>query len=266
MPDVVVTVGTVSKVLAPGLRVGWLHAPEVVRAAVLRAKQGFDLHTSTFTQSVVAEILSDTAFVDRHLARLRQRYAVRSAALAGALAGDRVSFATPRGGLFLWVELRGVDTTALFETALAHDIMFVPGTRVRRRGPLVQPCATLVRDAAGVDAPNLRGRATQSGLAFRLDVTRGEHGCRRPRRRARDDPGSNVVRGGGRGCTRERRVTGPEQIFRGLGPPAEVFDFGAEPVELPRVFATASHDLPNRQRKPRGHRHSQPVSRMTYSD
>jgi len=126
-PDVVVTVGTVSKVLAPGLRVGWLRAPEVVRAAVLRAKQAFDLHTSTFTQSVVAEILSDAAFLERHLARLRPRYAVRSAALAGALAGDRVSFATPRGGLFLWVELRGVDTTALFETALAHDIMFVPG-------------------------------------------------------------------------------------------------------------------------------------------
>jgi 2-aminoadipate transaminase len=126
-PDVVVTVGTVSKVLAPGLRVGWLRAPEVVRAAVVRAKQAFDLHTSTFTQSVVAEILADAPFLDRHLAHLRHRYAARSAALADALAGDGVSFATPQGGLFLWVKLHDVDTTALFETAVAHDIMFVPG-------------------------------------------------------------------------------------------------------------------------------------------
>ena len=84
---------------------------------MVRVKQAFDLHTSTFTQSVVAEILADAAFLDRHLARLRLRYAARRAALAGALAGDGVSFATPRGGLFLWVELRGVDTTALFDTA-----------------------------------------------------------------------------------------------------------------------------------------------------
>jgi 2-aminoadipate transaminase len=126
-PDVVVTVGTVSKVLAPGLRVGWLRAPDVLRTAIVRSKQSFDLHTSTFTQSIVAEILADSAFLDRHLATVRERYASRGAALAEALARGGASFAAPRGGLFLWVRLPGVDTAVLFETALAHDLMFVPG-------------------------------------------------------------------------------------------------------------------------------------------
>jgi len=126
-PDVAVTVGTVSKVVAPGLRVGWLRAPEPIRAAVVRAKQAFDLHTSTFAQSVVAELVADTVFLDRHVACLRQRYASRASALAGAFTGDGASVAVPSGGLFLWVHLPGVDTTALFEDALTHQVMFVPG-------------------------------------------------------------------------------------------------------------------------------------------
>jgi 2-aminoadipate transaminase len=127
-PDVTVTVGTVSKVLAPGLRVGWLRAPDAVRAAVVRTKQAVDLHTSTFTQSMVAELLADTVFLEGHLASLRERYAARSTALAAAFTVDGASFARPRGGLFLWVRLRGVDTAQLVEDALKHDVMFVPGS------------------------------------------------------------------------------------------------------------------------------------------
>lgn len=127
-PDVVVTVGTVSKVLAPGLRVGWLRAPDALRTAVVRTKQSFDLHTSTFTQSVVAEVVADGQFLERHLADVRRSYASRAAALADAFRLDGVSFAPPLGGLFLWVRFCGVDTDALFETALDHDVMFVPGS------------------------------------------------------------------------------------------------------------------------------------------
>jgi 2-aminoadipate transaminase len=123
--DVVVTLGTVSKVLAPGLRVGWLRAPRELRAAVVRTKQAIDLHTSTFTQALVAELLADHAFLEAHLALIRGRYASRGAALAGALAG--ASFAAPSGGLFMWVRLHDVDTNELFDAALARSLMFVPG-------------------------------------------------------------------------------------------------------------------------------------------
>lgn len=126
-PDVVVTLGTVSKVLAPGLRVGWLRAQGELRAAVVRTKQAIDLHTSTFTQSLVAELLADHAFLTSHLACITSRYESRAAALAGALRVGSASFAAPNGGLFMWVQLPGVDTTSLFEAALAHGVMFVPG-------------------------------------------------------------------------------------------------------------------------------------------
>jgi 2-aminoadipate transaminase len=126
-PDVVVTLGTVSKVLAPGLRVGWLRAPRELRAAVVRTKQAIDLHTSTLTQSLVAELLADRDFLDAHLARIRAGYASRGAALAGSFAVEGASCAAPRGGLFLWVRLHGVDTGALFDAALARGVMFVPG-------------------------------------------------------------------------------------------------------------------------------------------
>jgi 2-aminoadipate transaminase len=134
-PDVVVTVGTISKVLAPGLRVGWLRAPEALRTAVVRTKQAFDLHTSTFTQSIVAEVLTDNAFLESHVACLRARYASRAAALADAFTLDRASFTPPRGGLFLWVHLHGVNTTELFEAALARDVMFVPGNAFAVEAP-----------------------------------------------------------------------------------------------------------------------------------
>ena len=127
-PDVVVTLGTTSKVIAPGLRVGWLRAPAEVRTAVVRTKQAIDLHTSSLSQLLVADLLGDTEFLDAHLARTRRGYASRAAALADALTVAGVSFSAPRGGLFLWAAFRGVDTTALLEVALAGNVMFVPGS------------------------------------------------------------------------------------------------------------------------------------------
>ena len=126
-PDVVVTLGTTSKVIAPGLRVGWLRAPSAVAAAVVRTKQAIDLHTSSLTQLIVAELLADSDFLGHHLGRTRLRYAARAAVLEDVLGCDGVSFSSPRGGLFVWAHLLGVDTTALLDAALAHNLMFVPG-------------------------------------------------------------------------------------------------------------------------------------------
>ena len=127
-PDVVVTLGTTSKVIAPGLRVGWLRAPVEVRAAVVRTKQAIDLHTSSFSQLIVAELLADVEFLGEHLERTRCRYASRATALADALTVDGISFAAPSGGLFLWARLDGVDTAELLPRALSNNVMFVPGS------------------------------------------------------------------------------------------------------------------------------------------
>lgn len=126
----VVSVGTVSKLLAPGLRVGWAAGPPEVVTALGRAKQVADLHTSTLAQAVVLDVLADDAFLAAHTATVRAGYAARARALHGAVVealGDRVRVARPDGGLFAWAELPGVDTGALLPRAVAHGVAFVPG-------------------------------------------------------------------------------------------------------------------------------------------
>jgi 2-aminoadipate transaminase len=124
--DRVVSVGSCSKVLAPGLRVGWMRAPAWLRDALVRAKQACDLHTSTLTQALVADVLGDESFLDTHLARVRATYAPKAHALAAAL--DGFGDGPPaRGGMFLWRRLPGVDTEALLERAIADHVAFVPG-------------------------------------------------------------------------------------------------------------------------------------------
>ncbi len=127
-PDIVITLGTTSKVIAPGLRIGWLRAPAEVRAAVVRTKQSIDLHTSSFSQLLVADLLADHEFLDNHLETIRGRYAARAAALSDALGSGGATFAAPRGGLLVWARLPGVDTASLLDRALEHQVMFVPGS------------------------------------------------------------------------------------------------------------------------------------------
>src|SRR4051794_10504977 len=85
--DRVVSVGTASKVLAPGLRVGWLIAPEWLAPSIVIAKQGADLHTSTLNQWIVDDLLRDERWFEAHVARLVDTYAARCAALVAALDG-----------------------------------------------------------------------------------------------------------------------------------------------------------------------------------
>lgn len=120
--DHVVTVGTVSKVLTPGLRVGWLRGPRNVRDAVVRAKQASDLHTASLNQLLVRELFADEPFLAAHLARLRTVYARKAATLADALGID-----SPRGGLFAWTRFAGCDMGALLDQAMDRDVMYVPG-------------------------------------------------------------------------------------------------------------------------------------------
>lgn len=126
----VIQLGSFSKVLAPGLRVGWLIAPVPVIERLTLAKQSVDLHTSTFNQEVILELLQRN-FLEGHLTRLRAQYRERRDALLAALERHLTGLATwarPAGGLFVFVRLRaGIDARALLPAALEAGVAFVPG-------------------------------------------------------------------------------------------------------------------------------------------
>jgi 2-aminoadipate transaminase len=130
--DRVIRLASASKILAPTLRVGWFVAPPSVCGAVELLKQGADLCGSSMTQSMAAEMLADTSWLDAHLDVLRREYACRATALTSALVaefGDRLSVSRPAGGMFAWATfLDGTDTGELLDAALDHGVAFVPGT------------------------------------------------------------------------------------------------------------------------------------------
>ncbi|HSL56583.1 MAG TPA: PLP-dependent aminotransferase family protein [Acidimicrobiales bacterium] len=135
--DRVVSLGSFSKTIAPGLRVGWARGPVDVVRALVTLKQATDLHTSTLAQHLVLALLRRPGWLDAHIAASAASYARREAALAAALVaalGERITVRRPDGGMFTWATLTGPspdapppDTRALLVTALDHDVAFVPG-------------------------------------------------------------------------------------------------------------------------------------------
>jgi len=123
--------GTFSKTLAPGLRLGWIHGPKTLMRTLTIAKQACDLQTATLSQHAVARLL-ETFDYEAHLGRIRTEYRARCEAMLRALeqtmpAGTRWS--RPDGGLFLWLELPpGVRDDEVFRAAIAHSVAVVPGS------------------------------------------------------------------------------------------------------------------------------------------
>jgi len=128
--DRTITVSSLSKVLAPGLRIGFLRAPQTLLGPLTVAKQAADLHTSTVDQHA-ARISLQTGLLDDHIADICAEYRRRRDALLGGL-GDALpagsTFNHPHGGMFVWARLpEGWDATELLATALRHAVAFVPG-------------------------------------------------------------------------------------------------------------------------------------------
>ncbi|MFC8364293.1 PLP-dependent aminotransferase family protein [Streptomyces griseorubiginosus] len=128
--DRVVLLGSFSKVMAPGLRLGWLRAPGELRRACAVAKQAADLHTPTVNQLAAARYLADRD-LDAHVRRVAGVYGERRDAMLAGL-GEALppgsTWTRPEGGMFLWARLpTSYDTTALLPQVVARDVAYVPG-------------------------------------------------------------------------------------------------------------------------------------------
>ncbi|WP_030991362.1 MULTISPECIES: PLP-dependent aminotransferase family protein [unclassified Streptomyces] len=128
--DRTILLGSFSKIMAPGLRLGYLRAPAAIRRSCVIAKQAADLHTSTVDQAVAARYLRDSD-LDAHVRTIRDAYRERRDALLGGLPtalpfGSRWNH--PAGGMFVWVSLpEGHDATQLLRVAISHEVAYVPG-------------------------------------------------------------------------------------------------------------------------------------------
>ena len=152
--------GSLSKVLSPGLRIGWLIANSELLAKAVMCKQFSDAHTSTFAQATAAQYLK-AGNMPAALAKVRTVYAARAEAMMDALRtelGEAVEFTAPAGGLFLWVRLTGkggkvADANVLAKQAIEEGVAFVPGAPFFSQNPDV---ATLRLSFATADEAKIR--------------------------------------------------------------------------------------------------------------
>jgi len=129
-PEGVIYLGSFSKVLVPGLRIGYLVAPKVLYPKLLQAKQAADLHTPVLNQRLVHEVIRE-GFLDEHVPSIRGRYRAQRDAMARALEchmPNGCHWQVPRGGMFFWVRTpEGIDTAALLRDAVERGVSYVPG-------------------------------------------------------------------------------------------------------------------------------------------
>jgi DNA-binding transcriptional MocR family regulator len=126
--------GSFSKVMSPGLRVGWLIAPQDLLAKATMCKQFSDAHTSNLSQAIAANYL-DSGAMPAALAKVRKVYSARAKTMSECLTaefGDAIGFTVPQGGMFFWANLTGArgqstDVALLAKRAIENNVAFVPG-------------------------------------------------------------------------------------------------------------------------------------------
>ncbi|MDB5962836.1 MAG: uncharacterized protein JWP59_4130, partial [Massilia sp.] len=137
-PDGVIYMGSFSKVLTPGIRLGYVVAPLPLVRRLELAKQAADLHTAQLTQMVVHDVIKD-GFLDRHIPTIRTLYANQCQAMLDAMEASfpqGVSWTRPQGGMFIWVTLpTHINAMQLLDQAIAARVAFVPGAPFYANAP-----------------------------------------------------------------------------------------------------------------------------------
>jgi 2-aminoadipate transaminase len=211
--DLVIYLGTFSKILSPGLRLGWAVAPRPVLEKLNLGKQGADLCASPVTQMFVAQYFRERArdggpAWEEYVASLRGLYSARRDVMLQALEehfGESARWTTPRGGLFVWATLdERIDTTDLLALARKTDgVAFVPGRAAYMDGR--RGSSSMRLNFAGVSEQDIRegirriGRSMREQLGLLGSLT-GSHPTPRKRSEARTRTGD----AGGEGASQEQ--------------------------------------------------------------
>lgn len=137
-PGGVIYMGSFSKVLTPGIRLGYVVAPEPLIRKLEQARQAADLHTAQITQMVVYDVIKD-GFLESHVPGIRKLYADQCQVMLDALAEhfpEGARWTRPQGGMFIWVRLpEQIDTMQLLDAAVARGVAFVPGAPFYANAP-----------------------------------------------------------------------------------------------------------------------------------
>jgi 2-aminoadipate transaminase len=137
-PEGVLYLGSFSKVLAPGLRLGYVVSPPALYPKLLQAKQAADLHTPIFNQRIVHEVIRN-GLLDQHVPTIRARYKLHRDAMQSSLVkhlSGVAQWVTPVGGMFFWLELpEHIDTVALLPKAVDAGMAYVPGAAFYASAP-----------------------------------------------------------------------------------------------------------------------------------
>ncbi len=177
-PERTLRLGTMSKILSPGLRLGYICGPKHVLAALQQLKTNMDLHTSTYTQLLTARVIN-AGLLETHLPNVRKLYREKAQVMLESLERfmpkhPAVSWTKPSGGMFIWLNLpKGLDSADLLKRVLDSDVPvgFVPGAAFYSSNPEVNHCRL-----SFVTVPSSKIRAGVESLGKALSALIAERG------------------------------------------------------------------------------------------